>query len=67
MLRAIKKKGEFFSLLLWRTEKQSMSQNYKEIDSSIRTKLFYTVELSEMKKTKLLCKEVNPSFLEVFK
>lgn len=57
-------------MLLWRTEKQSISQNYKEIDSAIHAKLFYIVELSEMKKTnktKLLCKEVNPSFLEAFK
>lgn len=57
-------------MLFWRTEKQSMSQNYEEIDSAIHTKLFYIVELSEMKKknkTKLLCKEVNPSFLEAFK
>lgn len=30
-----------------------MSQNYEEIDSAIHTKLFYIVELSEMKnKTK---------------
>lgn len=38
-------------MLFWRTEKQSMSQNYEEIDSAIHTKLFYRVELSEMETT----------------
>lgn len=52
LLRAIRKKREMFSMLLWRTEKQSMSQNYEEIDSAKHTKPFYIVELSKNEKKK---------------
>lgn len=45
-----KKKREDFSILLWRTEKQSISQNYQETYSAVHNKPFYVVDLSENKK-----------------